>query len=379
MQEPELLHFQHSESLSFGVELELQLMNARDHDLTSAAPDLLRLLAKLPCAGEIKPEITQSMIELNSAVHTTHAALLGNLREMRDVMVKKAQLLNVHIAGGGTHPFQQWNERRIFEDERYEELWKRYGYLAKQFTVFGQHIHLGCVDGNQAINLLHRMSHHIPAFIALSAASPFYQNQDTLFASSRLTSVNAFPLSGTMPFVTNWRDFSAYYRRMEALKIIASMKDFYWDIRPKPEYGTIEIRVCDTPLTVEKAAALAAYAQTLALQMIRQPQAPDETIYLAYRLNRFNACRYGLAGEFIDAVTGSRQPVGEMVCATIDGLWDYAAELDTTEPLRLLYESARRGQNDADILREIYAKTKSLNDVALRQSEFWAGSPKNLH
>ena len=107
------------------------------------------------------------------------------------------------------------------------------------------------------------MSEHVPAFVALSAASPFYQDQDTRFASSRLTAINAFPLSGTIPLVTSWAEFNRYYDRMFDLGIVASMKDFYWDIRPKPEFGTIELRVCDTPLTIEKAAALAAYAQTL--------------------------------------------------------------------------------------------------------------------
>jgi len=367
------LHFETSESLSFGVELELQCMNTRNHDLSTAAPDLLRLLEKLPCAGEIKPEITQSMIELNSAVHRRYDGLVTNLRDLRNVMVEKAQLLNVHIAGGGTHPFQQWSEQRIFQGERYEAIWQKYGYLAKQFTVFGQHIHLGCTSGDQAVRLLHRMSHHIPAFIALSAASPFYQNQDTLFSSSRLTAINAFPLSGTMPFVQDWAEFSAYYDRMKSLGIIESMKDFYWDIRPKPEYGTIEIRVCDTPLTVEKAAALAAYAQTLALQMLNEPAAPDEAIYLPYRFNRFNASRYGLSGEFIDARSGTRCELGAMICNTIDKLWDYARELETEEPLRLLYASAESRRNDADLLRAIYARTGSLNDVALQQARFWSG------
>jgi len=332
-------------------------------------------LDDMPCEGEIKPEITQSMIEVNSAVHRRYDTLVTNLRAIRDVMVEKAELLNVRIAGGGTHPFQMWSDRRIFEGERYEMIWNKYGYLAKQFTVFGQHVHIGCSSGDEAIRMLHLMTYHIPAFIALSAASPFYQNQDTMFSSSRLTAINAFPLSGTMPFVTTWRAFSAYYRQMEKLGIIASMKDFYWDIRPKPEYGTVELRICDTPLTVEKAAALAAFAQTLALQMVREPQRlPDERIYLPYRFNRFNAARYGLSGEFIDAVRGTKRELGDMICETIDGLWDYAGELGTTEPLRLLYQSAVARKNDSDLLRRIYAQTGSFTDVAHQQANIWASS-----
>lgn len=369
---PELI-FENSKSLSFGVELELQCLNTRDYDLSTSAQELLTLLEDLPCEGEIKPEITQSMIEVNSAVHQQIDTLLANLVAIRDVLVEKASLLNVRIAGGGTHPFQMWSDRRIFEGARYEMIWNKYGYLAKQFTVFGQHIHLGCTDADQAVRLLHLMSYHVPAFIALSAASPFYQNQDTLFSSSRLTSINAFPLSGTIPFVKTWKEFSEYYFQMKDLGIIESMKDFYWDIRPKPEFGTIELRICDTPLTVEKAAALAAFAQTLALSMLRSPELlPNERHYLAYRYNRFNAARYGLSGEFIDAVTGSRRELGAMICETIDGLWELGRELGTTASLQLLYASAVARKNDADHLRAMYAQTQSFSDVAHHSADLWA-------
>ena len=368
-----LLSFTHSEPGTLGVELELQCLNTRDYDLTTSAQDLLKQLEELPCAGEIKPEITQSMIEVNSGVHRRHDTLLANLVALRDVMVEKADLLNVRIAGGGTHPFQMWSDRRIFEGERYEAIWNKYGYLAKQFTVFGQHIHIGCASGDEAIRLLHLMAEHIPAFVALSAASPFYQNQDTRFATSRLTAISAFPLSGTMPYVTTWSAFSDYYERMRTMGIVESMKDFYWDIRPKPEFGTIELRVCDTPLTVEKAAALAAYAQTLAFAMRKNlSRQADEAIYLPYRYNRFNAARYGLSGAFIDAKTGAKREIGEMVCETIDGLWDEAKELDTTEALKALYQSALTRKNDADLLRDIYAETGSFADVAHRQADIWA-------
>ena len=369
------LSFSTSQPLTLGVELELQCLNTRDYDLTTTAQDLLKQLATLPCEGEIKPEITQSMIELNTGIHERHETLLANLVALRDVMVEKADLLNVRVAGGGTHPFQMWSDRRIFEGERYEMLSKKFGYLAKQFTVFGQHVHVGCADGDEAVRLIHLMSEHIPAFVALAAASPFYQNQDTHFASSRLTAINAFPLSGTMPFVTTWSDFSDYYDSMVRMGIIESMKDFYWDIRPKPEFGTIELRICDTPLTVEKAAALAAYAQTLAHAMRNDAsRVPVENVYAAYRHNRFNAARYGLGGEWIDVKTGGRCEIGQMICRTIDGLWKDAESLGTTAPLQALYRSAAARRNDADLLREVYAQTQSFADVAHRQADIWATS-----
>jgi glutamate---cysteine ligase / carboxylate-amine ligase len=124
--------------------------------------------------------------------------------------------------------------------------------------VFGQHIHVGCESGDDALFLLHSLNRYVPHFIALSASSPFFQGSDPPFNSARLNSVFAFSLGGRAPFLLRWVDFeSEYFAKMETMGIVKSMKDFYWDIRPKPEYGTIELRACDTPLTVERAAALA--------------------------------------------------------------------------------------------------------------------------
>lgn len=112
--------------------------------------------------------------------------------------------------------------------------------------MFGQHVHVGCGSGDDALFLLHSLNRYVPHFIALSASSPYFQGRDTLFNSARLNSVFAFPLSGRAPFLLRWADFERdYFARMEDTGIVKSMKDFYWDIRPKPEYGTIELRVCD--------------------------------------------------------------------------------------------------------------------------------------
>ncbi|HYN63118.1 MAG TPA: YbdK family carboxylate-amine ligase, partial [Candidatus Limnocylindrales bacterium] len=256
--------FQHSQALSLGVELELQLVNTHDYDLAPYAEDMLRLMAQTPLPGSVVPEMTSSMIEIATGVCHSARDVLGQLTPIRDALVRNADKLNIAVVGGGTHAFQQWHERRIYDKPRFRELSELYGYLSKQFTVFGQHVHIGCPNADAALLMLHRMSRYIPHFIALSASSPFVQGQDTQFDSARLNSVFAFPLSGRAPFTLSWKEFGNYFERMTRTGVVRSMKDFYWDIRPKPEYGTIEIRVFDTPLTVERAAALAGYVQSLA-------------------------------------------------------------------------------------------------------------------
>ena len=368
------MDFKPSPELSMGVELELQILNSRDYNLARDAADLLKVLEMLEHPGEIKPEITESMIEINSSVHTRYEALLVELKQIRDAVVQAATRLNLRIAGGGSHPFHKWSERRIYPTERFRHLLEVYGYLAKQFTVFGQHIHIGCPNGNEAVYLTHVFSRYIPHFIALSASSPFQQGEDTGFQSSRLNTVSAFPLSGHIPFVTTWGEFVAYFEKMRGFGIIESMKDFYWDIRPKPEFGTVEIRVLDTPLTVEHAARLAAYAQTLAhYAFTRRPLPASPDVYLVYRHNRFQACRYGLAGTFVDAYTQQQIPLQRDIINTLEVLQPHAAELGTGEALAALRAEADARRSDAAWLRDVHAELGSLNDVARRQSDEWAG------
>jgi len=368
------MDFKPSPSISMGVELELQLLNSRDYNLARDAADLLSLLDKNGHPGAVKPEITESMIELNSSIHLSHESLLAELREIRDSVVKAGAQLNLRIAGGGSHPFHKWNERRIYPTERFRHLLELYGYLAKQFTVFGQHIHIGCPDGDAAVYLTHMLARYVPHFIALSASSPFQQGADTRFQSSRLNTVSAFPLSGTMPMVQTWREFVAYFEKMRAFHIVESMKDFYWDIRPKPEYGTVEIRVLDTPLTVERAALLAAYAQTLAHYLLqRGPSPASADIYLVYRHNRFQACRYGLDATYIDAHTQQQTQLAHAMLQTLDLLAPHATELRSAAALERLRADITARRSDAAWLRETYDKLGSLNDVARCQSEEWAG------
>jgi carboxylate-amine ligase len=363
--------FAASAPLTFGVELELQLVSLSDFDLTPVSPDLLELLNRKPFPGNVMPEITESMVEINSSVHTKYRALLAQLTEIRDTLVAAGDVLNIGICGGGTHPFQQWSEQRISSKRRYQELSALYGYLAKQFTVFGQHVHIGCASGDDALYLLHALGRYIPHFIALSCSSPFVQGIDSGFDSARLNAVTAFPLSGRAPFTLNWQDFAdVYFAKMERTGIIKSMKDFYWDLRPKPEYGTVELRVCDTPLTVERAAALAAYLQALCSHLLRREDPPPrEDDYLVYSYNRFQAARFGLDGVITHPKTYEQIALREDVITTLDLLEPHAQALGSLEALLHLAGAVVDG-SDAAFLRAQYERQGSCEgmvDAAIRR------------
>lgn len=369
-----LERFADSRSLSLGVELELQIVNHHDYDLSPSAKDLLRLMSKRKVPGNVTPEITESMIELCTGVCDGYADVVAQLTQTRDALVECAARLNVGLCGGGTHPFQDWSQRRIYDKPRFQEISTLYGYLSKQFTVFGQHVHVGCPGPDQALVLLHGLSRFIPHLIALSASSPFIQGTDTGFDSARLNSVFAFPLSGRAPFVSRWEDFLVYFEKMARTGVIKTMKDFYWDIRPKPEYGTIEVRVLDTPLTIEKSAALAGLIQCLARRLrVERPYELAEDDYLPYTFNRFQACRFGLEGTFVDPTTGEHRRLRDEIETMLQALEIHAMELKAEGALAFIRAELAGDGNDAMWLRQLHQREHLLPEVVRQQCRRWAG------
>jgi len=355
----ESLEFHPSERLTLGVELELQLIDHRDGDLTRAASDLVTITQTRHPQLDIKLEITESMIEIATGIQRDYTGVLGDLRALRDAVCESAELLNVGVCGGGAHPFQSWTERHIVAAPRMNYISDLYGYLAKQFTVFGQHVHVGCPDGDAAIRLAHGLSRYIPHFIALAASSPFLRGIDTTFDCARMNSIAAFPLSGRMPFVQDWEQFNTYFEKMRSTGIVQSMKDFYWDIRPKPEYGTVEVRVFDTPLSVDRAATLASYVQGVARLVLDNADcAINEDEYLVYPFNRFQACRFGLRGEIVDPKTRKRVRLDQDIRAMIERIMVSSPGLE--EPALLDLEHCLGQGNDSSWLRREFARVGSM-------------------
>ena len=362
-----------SQALSLGVELELQLLSTHHYDMAPYAPDMLALLKNAKIPGSIVPEVTASMIEISTGICQDAQDAYEQLSVTRDALVKAADRLNITLAGGGTHPFQQWHQQRIYDKPRFKEMTALYGYLTKQFTIFGQHVHVGCPSADDALMMLHRLSRYIPHFIALSASSPFVQGQDTAFDSARLNSVFAFPLSGRAPFALHWEDFERYFDKMAATGVIHSMKDFYWDIRPKPEFGTVEVRVFDTPLSIGRAAQLAAYVQALGAWFLsEQPFEPSEDDYLVYTYNRFQACRFGLDGTYVDPVSSEQHSLREHIALTLQKISSYAPA-NGRSALQDLKQVLGPQGNDACWLRERYAKVQQLPEVVRQASLRFSG------
>ncbi len=367
----DILKFKNNDQLTVGIELELQLINLQNYNLAMEANDFLRRLNETHHIGVVKPEITESMIEINSSVHLTYDSLIQEISDIKNTLVNEALRANIGICGGGTHPFQKWKEQKIFQQERFIAVSEQYGYLAKQFTVFGQHIHIGCSNGDDALYLCHALASYIPHFIALSASSPFSQGVNTSFDCSRLAAISAFPLSGTPPWLQEWNEFELYFEKLKNLGIVSSMKDFYWDIRPKPEYGTIEIRICDTPLTIQTAVDLAFYARNLVTYLLKVRPKISRNLYLTYLVNRFRAARFGFFADIINPITGSKHSLADDILLTCHKIEDYVNPIENIEVIERIRQTVLNKKNDSLWLREKHEKLDHLPDLVREQVEVW--------
>jgi carboxylate-amine ligase len=364
--------FKPSAPLTLGVELELQIIEPQGRDLAPRSDALLARLPQQAIPGRVSHEITASMIELCTGVCSGHAEVLAQLRQTRDVLAACADAEGVALCGGGTHPFQQWTQRTVVDEPRFQALAERYGYLAKQFTVFGQHVHVGCTGPDQALTLLHGLSRYVPHLVALAASSPYLQGEDTAFASARLHAVSAFPLAGHAPFILEWDAFCDYFAKMQRTGIVHGMKDFYWDIRPKPEFGTVEVRVMDTPLQVDKAAALAGLVQCLACWLLEdRPFTSHADDYLCYAYNRFQAGRFGLDAVCVDAGSQQQQRLRDALPTLLDTLRPHARALGAEPALEWLAQDLAGSGSDADWLRAVRADGADLPDLVAQSCQRW--------
>jgi carboxylate-amine ligase len=364
--------FMASQLGTMGIELELMVLDRLTYDLMPAAPDILRLLDMQSKKWVATPEITTSMLEVATSILNGYDGAAAEIEEIRSSVQRAAFQVGAAISGGGAHPFQKWNEQRIYPKERYRESAKKYGYLAKMFTVFGMHVHIGIPCADEAMRICAWLTQRAPLFIALSANSPCWQGEDSGFCSARSNVVGAFPMSGTMPsHIRTWRDFELHFERLAAHGVVNSIKDFYWDVRPKPEYGTIELRVLDTPLHPAYAAALACYARELCVEVAdAEGRWPLDDSRELYAWNRFNAAKDGVEANWINPCTGVSLPIRQVVLDDLERLARRTTDPGFGEACRMIEELLREG-GQARWLRAHLKAGSGMNDLSRVASELF--------
>lgn len=298
--------FNCSKPLTFGIEMELQIIKNSDGLLSPACKELM---AQLPDSSRklFMPEATRSTVEFVSTVHNDVDNMLNEAIEHVTALKQIASEMQLNLRGGGNHAMHFWNDRLMTETERGDILQKKYGFLPKRFSTYGLHVHVGMPSANDAIKVGNVLQKLTPMFIALAASSPFHQGMETGFSASRPLESLVYPFSGPMPMFENWDDFQSKTSDIYKTGLASSLKDLYWDVRPKPEYGTIEVRSFDMPLQIEKAVALAVFIRRCAALALNDVlKSPENPLFNLDQCNRFLACRDGIEAELINPFTEQR-------------------------------------------------------------------------
>src|SRR4051794_22718712 len=278
--------FRGSAGPSLGVELEFQLVDATSLALTGAADKVLAEVPD-PAKDAVKPEFYDCCVELNTGVCRDRAAVERGLAPALPATARAAGRHGVLLAWGGTHPFSHWHGQPVVPTPRYLELAEHYRETLCRQVTFGMHVHVGVGDGDTAVRVCNGIAEHLPALLALSANSPFWCGRATGLHWHRVEVMGASPTGGLPPRLGGWDDYDRLVGRLTAAGIIQTPKELWWDVRPSPDHGTVEVRICDMPPDLPSVLGLAALIQCLVAELARKDEAPalDECGLLIARQN----------------------------------------------------------------------------------------------
>ncbi|KTD71403.1 carboxylate-amine ligase [Legionella tucsonensis] len=356
--------------LTLGVEIELQLIDAETYNLCSRAEDVLNTVSHLE---KIKPEFYLSTIEVNttkcSLVQEVEEDLYATLFELQHVTKKQGILL----ATTGSHPFSKYADWVISPTARYQDLIDRNQWLTRRMSVYGLHVHLGMSSGEECIRFNNFFMYFLPHLLALSSSSPFWQGIDTGLASCRPTTYEALPTAGQPYHVRSWQDFEYLYKTLRSCGSIKSLKDLWWDLRPSPGFGTLEIRVCDGAATLAETLALVALIHALAHWFADNGSWLESVAYPPYwlsRENKWRAIRYGLDAELVMNTDGKTKLMRDDLKEWFEKLKPYIEQLNYETYFATLQAIMDSGTS-SERQRKVFAYNNCFKEVVKHNvSEF---------
>jgi glutamate---cysteine ligase / carboxylate-amine ligase len=357
-----------SDPFTLGVEEEYMLLDPESFDLVQHIETVLDAVQGDELADRINAELMQSVLEIATPVCRTAADVMRELTTLRGYVRDVADGQGLRVGSAGTHPFSLFERQRITAKDRYHALIDQLQYVARRELIFGMHIHVAVDDPDKAIQVVNGLLPHLSPLLALSASSPFWRGEPTGLSSSRQIVFSAFPRSGPPPRFRDYDDYAEVVGQLERTGCIADYTHIWWDIRPHPKWGTIEVRICDAVTRVEDAVAIAAYCQAVVKALSDRYDAGEE-IPTYHRIltseNKWLAARYGLDAPVMDLATGRRIriPVAKLVRRTLRELEPHARELGSERELEGIEALLSRG-NSADRQLRIFNANRDIVEVA---------------
>jgi glutamate---cysteine ligase / carboxylate-amine ligase len=352
-------------SYTVGVEEELMIVDQETLDLTSSIDGLLETLEDVSKEGEVKSELMESVCEIatDPCSDTREAGL--QLRTLRRLVQQAAGERGLAIGSSGTHPFAMWEDQRVVSQPRYRDLIADLQYVARREIIFGIHVHVGVDHPDKAIHVTNGMRVHLPLLLALSANSPFWRGDSTGLDSTRTPIFRAFPRVGIPPRYDDFEDWARRIEFMMASKVIGDYTYLWYDVRPHPNFGTVEVRVMDSQTRVEHTLALAALVQAMVKELAEHYDEGKKLSRYPYEMldeNKWMAARHGLGAQLVDLPDRERVPVPELTRRLMERLRPHAEQLGSEDDFDCLEEILDRG-NGASRQEVVYEANHDLREV----------------
>ena len=348
-------------SYSLGVEEELPIVDATTGELV---PKIEEIMSRLPeeLRESVSYELFQSVLEIKTPVCATAAEAEKHLRELRGRVGSWAAACGASLASAGTHPFSRYRDQRVTDQERYRQVIQTLHWVAQREVIFGQHVHVAVPGPEESIIAHNRLSERTPLLLALSANSPFWQGFDTGFESARVKIFETFPRAGLPPAFPGYEAFENYVDLMVASGAMEDYTYCWWDVRPHPAIGTIELRVLDSQTSLKYTTSLTALTQCLVAQVLEEvgPHEPYDR-YLAVE-NKWRAAMHGMDAAFYDAGEGITVPARDLARGMVERLKPHAQDLGCENELEGVLEIVESGTG-SQRQREVYNESGDFLDV----------------
>ncbi len=358
---PAVEHHFNGPAFTIGIEEELMILDAESLELVNAIESLLE---DAP-TGEIKPELMESVLEISTDPCADLAEAGVQLRGLRRQVSDTAARRDLAIGSAGTHPFAMWEDQRIVARPRYRDLISALRFVARQELIFGMHVHVGIDGPDKAIHVANGMRVHMPVLLALSANSPFWRADRTGLASTRTPIFRAFPRVGMPPTYKNWEDYERRIEFMIGTRVIDDYTYLWYDVRPHPSFGTVEIRVMDSQTRIEHTLGLAALVQAMVRELAVHFDEGKRLSNYPYEMldeNKWLAARHGLEGELVDLPHRERISTRELARRLIDRMREHAQDLGAAGELDAVEDLLERG-NGAARQVVVYEANHDLREV----------------
>ena len=371
--------FSGSDSPTLGAEIEVQLVDESGALVTDTAAT--KILGELEAYSGYKHELLECTVEVISDVHTDVAGVRKDLGDKVERLIQQADTHGYRVLCSGTHPFSAWSDQTVSPDPRYHRLIEDCQWTARRLLIFGVHTHVGLKSGEEAIAVGNSLATFIPHFLALSSSSPFWMGRDSGLQSIRSKIFESLPTAGLPYQMENWGQFQRFMRTLVGAGAIRTVREVWWDIRPHPGFGTIELRICDGISTIEELSSIVALSQSLVVWLadrynegLQIPRHQAWTI----RENKWRAARYGLDADIIRDEEGNLLSLRRSIDDLIHRLEPTAERLGCSEELKGVSAILERGTS-ATRQREVFKETRDLQKVVdALVEEMKEGAPKPL-